>query len=73
MLFFSDSLAQAPSEDNCNQYIDALTDDSVTKTKEYCGYEDLIWDYSIVTSSIVKDMTSLAATVTRNKSMECCT
>ena len=55
MLFFSDSLAQAPSEDNCNQYIDALTDDSVTKTKEYCGYEDLIWDYSIVTSSIVKD------------------
>ena len=55
ILFFSDSLSETASKENCNQYINALTDDSVTKTKASCGYQDLIWDNSVVTSSIVKD------------------
>ena len=54
-LFILDFLFENASIDNCNQYINTLADDSVNKTKAFCGYENLIWDYSVVSSSIVKD------------------
>ena len=43
------------NEETCNEYIKALDDPKVSKIVSNCTFEDLIFDHSIVTSSIVQD------------------
>ena len=43
------------SEETCDKYIEALDDPKVSKIVSNCTFEDLIFDHSIVTSSIIQD------------------
>ena len=50
-----DTLPEKATEETCNAYKLALNDSDVAKTVSKCTYGDLIFDHSIVSSSIVED------------------
>ena len=51
-----EGLEQTASEENCNKYFDAFSEgSSVTKINSTCSVENLIFDKSVVQTSIIQD------------------